>query len=569
MPAPIPVVTPIADLLAPPAGGTVALSCSASTVGPSASYQWQLIEQPVGGSAALTNATTAAPTLTGVTLRGTYIVFLTITDSGGSSHAYPYPTQATTAPYGFTSPLATAFGVVRVAEESGLFKPGRGEYGWFEKGLWPLVDKVNDGLTFSRYDDPTRTLTANVIVPDNSVAPSNNSVAIAGLSVRNDTANTENELYSTHGKINVLSHLHVSNKDVTVSGGILKADTIRDASGGSLIMEPNGGLVVNTSTVAVTADYGATIEMAGTVSETLAVTSNGILQLRAHGALQVQGMGDSNISLTTANGFISAYGPAVFLEADTELEARVGTSLLSLGGDVSLTSADDLTLTASGSNGDVNIVAAGLLGDIKLSAGALVALETTGGNGQIELKPNLATTSLKPVRAPGLVICDTVSDKSTSPYGPGPLFISTVPVYSRHDVASDLDVNITVAVLAAKLAAVELVLSRTVGSGTEVLATINSGTLPETGWCLFSIRCRTKLVGADRTVIQLEYDFTPPAAGLDIPVAPGSPTRLYAIRNDTLAGSPVSFQVSTSNTLLEYYAQMTCALYNPHNQDVL
>lgn len=543
MPAPIPVVTPIADLLAPPAGGTVALSCSASTVGPSASYQWQLIEQPVGGSAALTNATTAAPTLTGVTLRGTYIVFLTITDSGGSSHAYPYPTQATTAPYGFTSPLATSFGVVRVAEESGLFKPGRGEYGWFEKGLWPLVDKVGEGLQFPYYDIPSRELTANSIVADPFSAPFTNAVSIDGLTVRNDPDQAEHELASSHDKINVLSHTVVTGKDLTVSGGTLKADDISDATGGDITINANAG-------VSVYAGSGLTVD----VDQAIDLSAQTLIAIgSASGNVTIDAGADIALNATSGDGDITL----------TTQGATGNIALTTQGSNA------DISITASGSDGDVNIVAAGLLGDIKLSAGSRVTLETTGGNGEIELKPNLATTSLKPVRAPGLVICDTVIDKSTSPYGPGPLFISAVPVYSRHDGASDLDVNITVAVLAAKLAAVELVLSRTVGSGTEVLATINSGTLADSGWCLFNIRCRTKIVASDRTVMQLEYDSTPPAAGLDIPVAPGSPTRLYAIRNESLVGNSVSFYVSTSNTLLEYYAQMTCALYNPHNQDVI
>ena len=139
---PIPVVTPISTFSTPP--GTVSLSCSGSTVSTNPLYSWSLIEKPPGAAGAyLTNENTASPTLMGATARGTYIVFLTIADVTGASHPVPYPMQAQTAPYGFTQPLSTAFGVIRVAEESGLVKPGRGEYGWLGN-LWNVIDKVGE-----------------------------------------------------------------------------------------------------------------------------------------------------------------------------------------------------------------------------------------------------------------------------------------------------------------------------------------------------------------------------------------------------------------------------------------
>lgn len=375
MPAPIPVVTPIADLLAPPAGGTVALSCSASTVGPGASYQWQLIEQPVGGSAALTNATTAAPTLTGVTLRGTYIVFLTITDSGGSSHAYPYPTQATTAPYGFTSPLATAFGVVRVAEESGLFKPGRGEYGWFEKGLWPLVDKVGEGLQFPYYDIPSRTLTANAVMPDDTLGA--DSVEINGLEV---TDTTTNILLTTDGSpLMIGTATIVSGVDLTVSGGLLRADEIRDASGGSMTIAPNDGLVVSTTQTEIVTP-GATLKLQ---SGDLTATTTGDIFLDA----------GNDITLTTSSSNGDIRLETAGADGDIELVTEGTTA--------------NITLATSGSNGDIILVTTGSDGDISLTAGDDLLLATTGADSDISLTAPGAGSSISLTAANGVSVTST------------------------------------------------------------------------------------------------------------------------------------------------------------------
>lgn len=537
----------------PPAGGTVSLSCTPIA---GASYQWTLFEQPDGGTAALTNATTSTPTLTGVTLRGTYLVFLKVTNSFGSSHAQPYPTQNTTAPYDFSSPLTSAFAVVRVKEESGLIKPGRGEYGWFETGLWPLVDAVGAGLSFSYYTEATRTLTANAIVPDDSVTPFDDIVSIAGLNVRDDAANSEHELYNSYDKINVLSNLQVTGKDLTVSGGIVRADEIRDASGGDIVVAANANLVVTASTVDVTADYGITLDMAGALSETLALTSNGNVLLRADNALQIQAQEDGTISLTTNNGLISAYGSNIALEADADVEVRVGsTTIISTSSDIALNATDDITLTAVD---DINLNSTGASGSIKLNA--------TGTNGEIVLEPTIETTTTKPLRAPGLVVCDTTQYKSDTTFPAGNLF-PDVPEYTRYSVGSELDTTIAVAAYAPKLATIELLLKRTVGVTTSTLATISTGALAEAGVVLFNIRCSTKITKDGLTLTVLSYDKTDPTV-LDTPTTPGATTTTYTLRSETFTG-PVSFQVYSSNELAQFSAQMTCALYNPHDQDVI
>lgn len=612
MPIPTPTVigSPIV-LDNPPVDGQVPLACALVS---GATYSWQLIERPEGSTATLTNATTRTPTLINVNLRGTYIVFLRVENSEGSSHPQPYPTQATTAPYGFSTPATTAFAVVRVRETSGLVKPGRGEYGWFEAGLWPLIDKVNDGLAFSRYDDPTRTLTANAIVPDLTVTPNDRIVDVAGLKIRNDVTFSEHEIYNAYNKINLLSDIVVTNKNVSILGGEFKADTLADVSGGNLTVTANADLVLNGNSlvalnsaqdISVDATTSISVE-AGTAMDVTAAEFSMLtldnLQLRS---------GEGTLSLTA-----DSVGGNITLDAGSQLNLNSADITLQASDDIIVrtTGADaDISVVTQGTNSSITLTTAsgGATADIVANAGRMfravagteielnaanrlyavskqfdielteepMYLETPGftadctgpislyadGNHVILTGPDTVCT--KPVRAPGLVICDTVFDKEDGLYGPGVLFRSNVPVYTRYEPGSDLDVNITVAANAAKDATINLVLTRTVGSTPTTLATISSGMLSTSGWCLFSIRCRTKIVKDGLTVTHLEYDVTPPTA-IGTATTPGSVTKTYTLRSEAPTGQMV-FQVTTNTTLALYAAQMTCTLYNPHTQDVI
>lgn len=393
MPAPTPIVTPIPTFADLPAGGNVPLSGADSIVSLGATYTWQLVETPDGSNAQLQNSTTATPTLTNVDVRGTYIVFLKITDSGGSSHPAPYPIQATTAPYGFNVPLATAFGVVRVAESpSGLVKPGRGEYGWFEQGLWPLVDKVNNGLDFPYYDIPTHTLTANAVQPSSGTS----SVEINGLHIAD--APSAVVISPPDGSAITLAALTNAANGLTVTDGFLRADEIRDASGGSMTIAPNDGLMVSTTKTEI-ATPGATLKLqsgdltATTIAGDIFIDSGNDIVLTTvatDGELRLASAGaNGDIKLETigtdADILLSTVGPTANITLATSgSNGDIILATTGSDGDISLLAQDDILLTTTGADSDISLTAPGASSSISLTAGQNVAITAPAGQLYVE-----------------------------------------------------------------------------------------------------------------------------------------------------------------------------------------
>jgi hypothetical protein len=394
MPAPIPVVTPIDTFLELPAGGTVALSCAGSTALPGASYQWQLIEAPDGSAATLQNALTATPTLTNVDTRGTYIVFLKITDSGGNSHPQPYPVQATSVPYGFSTPLATAFGVVRVAESpTGLVKPGRGEYGWFEQGLWPIVDKINDGLSFEYYDEPTRTLTANAVMPDSTTGA--DAVEVNGLNITDTTASI---VLTTDGNPLVIgTATTVSSVDLTVLGGLLKADEITDASGGDLKLTANAGILLYGGTQGlIEAPDEVKLDASGNI---VRVSPSEVKLASGDNLIRVRDEEEAEPDILITAG---AAGADVVVSATAQVRVTAGTDI-----SIVATSADgDIALSTEGATGNINISTEGYVAGITVAtegSEADISITTTGAAADITLNAgnNLAAYSTGLARLSG------------------------------------------------------------------------------------------------------------------------------------------------------------------------
>ena len=525
MPEPTPNVATPLDLLDLPAGNTYTFNGSGST--PGVTYSWQLVEYPPEATGiSFTNTNTATPTLSGITARGTYIVFLKVENSFGISHEDPYPVQATTAPYGFSIPLTSAFGVLRIAEAGSdplnpLFKPGRGEYGWFEKGLWPLVKKVSEGLTFEYYDIPTRTLTANSIVPDASVSPFATAVAVAGLNVRNDSANSEHELYNVYDKINVLSNMHVTGKDLTVSGGLLKVDEINDASGGTLTISANASVLINGSDVLLTAADDISLSTTG---------ADGVITLATSGAT-------GNIALTTSG------------------------------------SNADISITASGSDGDISLAAAGATGGVTLLAGgggvsigtitngANVSLTAAGTGGVVNLSPAVSTNTTKPVFAPGFSYVDTYTVSGT-----GKPAMPEV-VFTRHAQGSDMVVDAFTRFSLPKPDVAQLRLNRTIKDTEVTLATFSSDASEGPDNMYMRVRCVTRRVTDTKLITHITCDISD-AVTMEL----HSTRHVFATHTITTDESLNPFEFTfawTGADLTDMDCCITAALTNSHTQDVL
>lgn len=129
--------------------GSRVFSAASSVPGTGASsivgYQWYLISKPPTSSASLTGDTTVSCTLTNIDVPGTYRVFCVVEDDeGASSFDNPRPVQDTNAPYAFSVPPMSAFGLIRaLTRYASLPKLAYGEQEWLEDGYWPVVDEVD------------------------------------------------------------------------------------------------------------------------------------------------------------------------------------------------------------------------------------------------------------------------------------------------------------------------------------------------------------------------------------------------------------------------------------------
>ncbi len=108
-------------------------------------WLWTLHHKPEGSEAVLTNTGTPNPTLTNIDMVGSYLISLQVTDNlGRVSHSGISPIQSSSPPYGFKFPAVTSMVAVRVPTESGLVKLAYGERRWLERGLWELVDRLEE-----------------------------------------------------------------------------------------------------------------------------------------------------------------------------------------------------------------------------------------------------------------------------------------------------------------------------------------------------------------------------------------------------------------------------------------
>lgn len=383
MPAPVPNVlsSPFEYPLGTTPPATLAISCTPIS---GATYSWRLIERPPTSTAAITNATTATVTLSNFSTPGTYILFLVVTNDDGSSHPEPYPIQSVLPPYGFATPLQTAFALVRVADAAGLYKPGRGEYGWFEKGLWPLYDKVADGLEFAYYDEPTRTLTANAIEPDDTTGAV--AVNVNGLNVTGTPSAVF--LETTSASLVIMTGTTVTGVDLTVSGGVLRADQLSDASGGDLLITSNATLDLRGVNMRVEADEDISLNAVKTVE----VNAEDVRI-------------DTNVASIVVTNDIA-------LVATDDITLNATDDIVLTADDITLTAADDITIATTGSNADILLVTQGTDGDISLYAADDILLTAAGPTGNIQLLASGASSTIAMTATNGVTLA-TTNDAAT------------------------------------------------------------------------------------------------------------------------------------------------------------
>lgn len=372
---PIPnVVVPSAPIDFSTLPATVPLSSAGSTVSGAAAYNWFLIEKPDGSNAEISDPNDANPYLINVDVRGTYIVFLSITDTTGSSHPAPYPTQATVPPYRFTNPLASAFGVVRVAEANGLVKPGRGQFGWLES-VWSLIDKVvdlRDVVETERVEAPAGA--------DLTVSSSQGLFfdAIAGMTIESGDAID----LSSQGILALSS----STSDVQVTANQEISLTATDGS-------------VNISSVGKSVSFMP--DTSGLTSGAPSITSN-----------------DAEGIVVSASAYPS--------------------SIVHLSESVYISGADNVNLVAKGLMGGAGITGNALASVTATSDNGIVSISATGAGGIIELNPDAHTITTKPIRAPGVAASATAfyDPGAALPSGGSALLFSGDPASSRYTNAT-------------------------------------------------------------------------------------------------------------------------------------
>jgi hypothetical protein len=308
---PTPNVTVPSEVIQPATLPTsVQLSSAGSTFVTTPTYTWTLIEKPDDSTAYIDDPTAANPELLQIDRKGTYIVFLSITDAQGSSHPVPYAAQSLTAPYNFQNPLPSAFGVVRVAEHSGLVKPGRGEYGWLGS-IWSMIDKIGEldvgggggggGDPTPPYDDDTHEVSVAGVLPYSQ----DNYVNFNGLKIIDGTASV----------------------GTGTTWGTLSCDT--GSPNDVQLSLPNRRLVISAE--------GMHIYSGGAGHFLMEVP---LIELDADNDVSIRASDDVSISTTGANADIA------LTTAGAGSDVRITAP--GAGSDIELTAADTITLTATG-----------------------------------------------------------------------------------------------------------------------------------------------------------------------------------------------------------------------------
>jgi hypothetical protein len=421
---PIPnVVVPSAPIDFSTLPATVPLSSAGSTVSGAAAYNWFLIEKPDGSTAEISDPNDANPDLINVDVRGTYIVFLSITDTTGSSHPAPYPTQATTPPYRFKNPLASAFGVIRVAEENGLVKPGRGQFGWLES-VWSLIDKVvdlRDVVETERVEAPAGADLAISSSSGDVEVTAGNQISLIGTAggVEIATSNGIISLTSIAGSVEISTPSGTADINALVVYKVADDVQISCDTGSILVASPMN--VTSADGITASAGSVATSELRSLAGSNLGLVADNNLSVQSAGSFTVEAGDGISLTATTGSVDISVGGREVSFAQDasglssgapaivsSDLEGvfvqatHYPGSMLYVAEQVELSASDNVAVTAFGSNGAASLVGRAAATVTALSENATASINANGVGGKIELNPNVHTVTTKPIRAPGL-----------------------------------------------------------------------------------------------------------------------------------------------------------------------
>jgi uncharacterized repeat protein (TIGR02543 family) len=316
----------------PPAGSSIS------------EWQWILESKPPGSAAYIENDTTATPTLANIDVVGSYLVSLRVIDDlGRASHPGINPIQSNSPPYDFKFPATTSMISVRVPTASGLVKLAYGERRWLERGLWQLVDRLEQN--HSDISDLQDSVAAGVPVASADTIKANNI----------DEFTAGNDIRARHP---------------------VRLDTLKGLTNPSLI------------------NIQAGIDVNGRMRSTTVVASSSV----------TSPTGSFSSSVTAPNVFTQnvagGTGQQLLIVSGADTKLLADTAVTVEASEFSVAASDDITLTCDNS---VNLVG-GNSDQVKLAAGSL-DLGAQSSNSQARIKGQVSSfNTLIPNTAPGSIL---------------------------------------------------------------------------------------------------------------------------------------------------------------------
>jgi uncharacterized protein (DUF2345 family) len=238
---------------------------------------------------------------------------------------------------------------VRVRTQNGLVKAAYGERQWLEKGLWEVVDVVDE--LYSKFE----------------TLPTNGQVY----------ADDIYEFTAGHGIV-VHHDVVVEDADLTLTNGVISTPRVQaldnsanirfGPSGGDLICTANDDIILTAGDdIILSATDDITIAVSGTSSDVTisAAGADGDILISATGDIDLSASGAISLIASSANSDIAisalgADGDVLISATDTATVTAANTLTLSAtgaSGDVTVSAVDNVIITASGADGDITVSA--------------------------------------------------------------------------------------------------------------------------------------------------------------------------------------------------------------------